>query len=211
MSEQHTLSEGKLGRKKLPTHSLSHSKPLNERNCAMYAIYRLKDPRDDSIFYIGQTIDVYKRLIQHINCEEDNYLKNRRIYELKALNLMVIMEVIELVDTREEALARENYWIAFYLDAGYPLTNMLQSQLNTKVNRGISQTDVLKQKLREQRRQELVEQKQRELALVKSVCLQLEKSGKKATVTAVSELVPFQRSKTGLIMQELKMQELSVG
>lgn len=92
----------------------------------MYSIYALVDPRDNSTFYIGQSTDVYRRFVQHINCvEENNFQKNRIIWALRSLNLMVKMEILEQVEDRDSALEREQHWINEYLSRGHPLTNLV--------------------------------------------------------------------------------------
>lgn len=90
----------------------------------MYAIYGLIDPRDRLVFYVGQTTDVYKRFIEHINCASNNFERNSRIHELRALNLMVIMEVFELVEVKSIANDREAYWVSHFERIQHPLTNI---------------------------------------------------------------------------------------
>lgn len=90
----------------------------------MHAIYGLVDPRDRKVFYVGQTTDVYKRFIEHISCSSGNLARNVRIMELRALNLMVIMEVFELVDDKLKANDREAYWIKHFEQSQHPLTNI---------------------------------------------------------------------------------------
>lgn len=95
----------------------------------MYAIYGLRDPRDQKVFYVGQTTDVYKRFIDHISCSSNNIARNTKIIELRKLNLMVIMEGFEHVETQDKANESESYWIRHFEHLHQPLTNVaLMSQ-----------------------------------------------------------------------------------
>ena len=91
----------------------------------LYAIYGLIDPRDQSVFYIGMTDDVYGRFLQHLRCDGSNLMKDARIQELKDVNIMVIMSTFQLVRGLEDARKREAYWIRHYHDLGMPLTNQM--------------------------------------------------------------------------------------
>ncbi len=90
-----------------------------------YSIYRMIDPRDNLIYYVGLTACMEQRLAQHLygdssrNDEKDNWLA-----ELDSLGLQPIMEEIEFVrGPVEEARQREIYWIRRYDSEGMPLTN----------------------------------------------------------------------------------------
>lgn len=90
----------------------------------MYVIYVLVDPRDNSVFYVGITEDVYHRFLEHINCSGTNFGKNARIVELRATNKMVIMETLEEVESRGAALQRETYWIHHFEALREPIANI---------------------------------------------------------------------------------------
>ncbi len=89
----------------------------------MYTIYALVDPRDYTVHYVGQTTDVYQRFTQHINGEGSSFVKNAWIFELRALNRMVIMETLEQVGNYQFSLEREAYWIKHFETLSEPLTN----------------------------------------------------------------------------------------
>lgn len=87
-------------------------------------IYKLIDPRNHEIRYVGKTIhSLNRRLIGHIDSARrfKNYLYNW-INSLAALDLKPIIELIEEVDESvwEE---KEIYWIQYHLDIGCDLTN----------------------------------------------------------------------------------------
>jgi hypothetical protein len=93
-------------------------------------IYMLIDPRyddeKDTIKYIGKTEDYPpNRLKQHISESKrtpDQTTKTKWINELLQLGLKPRIEIIEVTDNIlwEE---RETYWIKYYRDNGYKITN----------------------------------------------------------------------------------------
>lgn len=86
-------------------------------------IYALKDPRNDSVKYIGKTSYLKSRLAKHVyNRNQGNTHKNNWIKLLLSENLLPIMEVIEECDeTNWEE--KEIFWIAKYKEMGNKLTN----------------------------------------------------------------------------------------
>ena len=97
----------------------------------LYRFYKLTDPRDNSIRYIGQTIRPLRiRLYEHYYKElEDNTATNpgQRIVwlrELKSIKLSPYIELIEELElSKEEAVIHEIQWIHYYWKLGHPLTN----------------------------------------------------------------------------------------
>lgn len=78
------------------------------------AIYGLQDPRNMVVRYVGQTDNVYRRFIEHIGFSQPKYPKDFWIQELKDLNFMVLMPVLQRVDDKYTADKREAYWINHY-------------------------------------------------------------------------------------------------
>lgn len=90
-----------------------------------WIIYALVDPRDDTIRYIGRTIQKKVRLQQHLNEVNINKEKDRWLKELKKQGLAPKMETLETLECREsEAEKRERQWIRHLLSIGTPLTNI---------------------------------------------------------------------------------------
>lgn len=90
----------------------------------MRKIYKLVDPRDSRVRYVGQTsVSLKRRLIRHVTDAKhcDTY-KDRWLKQLLALNLRPNIILIEEVDNSiwEE---RERFWIASYRQLGCKLTN----------------------------------------------------------------------------------------
>jgi len=79
-------------------------------------IYALKDPRDNSIFYIGQTTNMKDRINRHIYKAKANPQlkgKNEIIRDLIANNLTPTYDIIETCNDNNWA-EREIYWIDYY-------------------------------------------------------------------------------------------------
>lgn len=105
-------------------------------------IYKLKDPRDDSILgvrYVGKTNNPQGRYTAHISLRETNQDKNDWIQGLLDEGLLPIMEIIEtityIIPHEPEYVSsaqREKYWIHHYLKLGAPLFNVLKEPQQRK-------------------------------------------------------------------------------
>lgn len=90
-----------------------------------YIIYKLVDPTDNRIRYIGLTFNSLKmRLKSHLS--EPG--KSHKIYWIKKLKKMGLSPIIESVEsdisTYEEACEKEIYYIEYFRSLGCDLTNM---------------------------------------------------------------------------------------
>lgn len=89
-------------------------------------IYKLIDPRDNSIKYIGQTVQKlstrYKSHIYDSLILNEKYKKCTWIRKLAKLNLLPIIELVEEID-KVDLNNRERYWIKYYKELGATLTN----------------------------------------------------------------------------------------
>lgn len=74
-------------------------------------IYALTDPRTHAVMYIGQTINMRKRLTSHVN----NPMNSTKIWinELKALKLRPQMVMLELANY-ETATEKEEKWYKIF-------------------------------------------------------------------------------------------------
>ena len=92
----------------------------------MVKIYSLKDPITLEIKYIGKTIrKLEQRLAQHYHSpNRHNYYNACWINSLKIKELKPIIELIDLVSDNEWE-EKEIYWIKYYRDLGFKLTNYL--------------------------------------------------------------------------------------
>lgn len=109
------IYEGDVSMDTLPPHT-QESKPCY--------VYELVDPRNQSIFYVGITLDLYGRYRQHMRCDGTNPQKDMRIQEILESGHLMIMRTIECVKTSEEASVSEKRWIWNYRVAGVRLLNI---------------------------------------------------------------------------------------
>jgi predicted GIY-YIG superfamily endonuclease len=91
----------------------------------LYFIYKLVDPRDDTIGYVGISNNPNARYKQHVNMQDTNEKKIFWIQQLLQENIQPKMRIIEMIEEDEgEAYNREKYWIQYYLEKGVDLTNI---------------------------------------------------------------------------------------
>src|SRR5947199_10717587 len=97
----------------------------------MYSVYALIDPRDDLTHYVGVSKDVYQRFHSHVYDRREGsgakQKNNEWIAELRSLNLMVIMKVLQQVEGWDHSRFIEQCWIQYYIKCGHPLTNIARS------------------------------------------------------------------------------------
>lgn len=101
-------------------------------------IYSLINPIDNSVFYIGKTVgSLEQRLSSHIQDKEGNKKKREIILSIIKEGLNPIISNIEshvcsTDDQEDAALAREAYWIRYYVDNGSKLCNYSVNTNNFK-------------------------------------------------------------------------------
>ena len=86
-------------------------------------IYGLVDPRNNEVFYIGLTNNLYLRFKQHMLMAGDNRRKQDRIQAVLDAHMLPWMLTLEVVDSNEDPREREQAWIEAYLNDGYELLN----------------------------------------------------------------------------------------
>jgi len=86
-------------------------------------IYALLDSRTGRVRYVGKSDDPDRRMREHCRGDRVNSHKDRWLAQLKREGLWPVLQVLEEVPY-DEWQERECSWIAFYRDAGEPLTNM---------------------------------------------------------------------------------------
>lgn len=105
---------------------------------AIYKIYVLKNPFNNEVFYVGQTMKlVEERLYQHINQEESNLKKVEYIKGILSSGGKPIIETIEVIKSTcySDKLAvneREIYWIKYYSQSGVVLLNSASTGENVR-------------------------------------------------------------------------------
>jgi predicted GIY-YIG superfamily endonuclease len=90
----------------------------------MYFVYALTDPRTDIVAYVGITNNPNARLQEHISCTGPNDEKKTWVRKLQEEGYEPRMKILEVVDTKGEATAREKYWIQHYTSTGMSITNI---------------------------------------------------------------------------------------
>jgi len=86
-------------------------------------IYRLLDPRDRQIKYVGKTVDPRGRYQDHCEARTNMLPVSRWVKCLKAKNLKPILEIIEHCN-EESWIASEIWWIAHFKRLGAQLLNI---------------------------------------------------------------------------------------
>jgi group I intron endonuclease len=114
-----------------------------------YTIYKLIDPTDDNIRYIGLTFnDLKLRLKSHLS-EPGKSHKIYWINKLKKQGLKPIIESVEEnISTHEIACEREIYYIEYFKSIGCDLTNMA-----TGGNKNKKMSDETKKKMSESQKE----------------------------------------------------------
>lgn len=98
----------------------------------LHFVYELVDPRTDAVAYVGITNNPNQRLRAHITDTETNDNKQAWIEQLQKEHLKPRMRILEIVESREEAVEREKYWIQYYIEHGKELTNLQHAILKQK-------------------------------------------------------------------------------
>ena len=89
--------------------------------------YRLIDPRDKSVFYVGISKNSSIRYKQHLACSSRNLNLNLRIQEILQCGLTPEMEIIERdIPGQSKARERERHWIRHHQSLGDVLTNIAE-------------------------------------------------------------------------------------
>lgn len=90
----------------------------------LHFVYELVDPRTDVVVYVGITNNPNQRFRVHLSDTGTNKNKGEWIEQLQGEHLEPRMRILEIVETKEEALEREKHWIQWYLQQGVALTNI---------------------------------------------------------------------------------------
>lgn len=86
------------------------------------SIYALIDPRDNAVRYVGQTVAALsKRLGEHLGKPTNDKMR-AWVYELKSLNMLPVIELLETVD-RSRLNDFEDYWLGEMAYRGFYLLN----------------------------------------------------------------------------------------
>jgi len=119
------------------------------------SIYALVDPRDGRVRYVGKTEKTIEhRLKQHLNNRKDKTHKQNWFDSLFALGLKPSIVLIEKVSKRNWE-RNERYWIKYYNDRGFALTN------STPGGGDIPITDEIRKKMSESAKKKIFTEEHR--------------------------------------------------
>jgi hypothetical protein len=80
----------------------------------MIKIYVLKDPRNNSVRYVGATVSTLKkRLTGHV-WDARHLSGTRKVNWIKQLLELKLKPQIELLEETEDWIVREKYWVSYY-------------------------------------------------------------------------------------------------
>ncbi len=86
-----------------------------------YCVYGLVDPRDGSIFYVGQTSNLIARRAQHQTGTDQ--LSGLKVRELRLAGFMPQVVVFERCRNETASLSAEVFWIEMLMGRGAKLLN----------------------------------------------------------------------------------------
>jgi hypothetical protein len=89
-------------------------------------IYALCESDGETVRYVGKTVDLYKRYNQHMRSAKSakRTRKSNWIKHVLGEGAQPIMRELECVPPSGDWEARERYWIAYYRELGFDLTNL---------------------------------------------------------------------------------------
>jgi len=88
-----------------------------------FFVYRLVDPRDNIVKYVGISKNIEERYRKHL-ASKTRTLKNNWIKSLLSKDLKPICQVIDFSDNRESINEKEKFWIIKHKEWGFDLLNM---------------------------------------------------------------------------------------
>ncbi len=96
------------------------SKPVPQKTVS---IYTLIDPHSGQVKYVGQSVDVEKRITQHVRDAMTTGAMSKWLAELYAENQLPTVKIVESGLTRNQAKTVEQQYIREYIRGGEKLFN----------------------------------------------------------------------------------------
>jgi group I intron endonuclease len=120
----------------------------------MTSIYSLNDPITLEIRYIGQTIDMVTRLYGHINDKH----KTHKVNWIKSLKNKGLKPTINLIQEvpNEEASKWEIFYISFFKNCGFDLTNLTDGGEPGNFKKGHKHSPETRLKIKEARAKQVI-------------------------------------------------------
>lgn len=97
----------------------------------IYSIYTLSNPVTDEIFYVGCTTNIKERAKQHgyltarSKVKQGTKVTNKDLYIVQLMQDPICHVIEEMTADETAARKRENFWIVFMIECGFPLVNMI--------------------------------------------------------------------------------------
>jgi predicted GIY-YIG superfamily endonuclease len=90
-----------------------------------HTVYALVNPTNNKPFYVGETVNLSKRLSNHLSCDKtESKEKNDYIKALLQNGVKPKVEVLSYnIETKEKAVEIETYYIGLYRKLGFELFN----------------------------------------------------------------------------------------
>ena len=90
-----------------------------------HTVYALVNPTNNKPFYVGETVNLSKRLSNHLSCDKTSTKeKNDYIKDLLNNGIKPKVEILSFyIETKEKAVEIESYYIEVYRRLGFELFN----------------------------------------------------------------------------------------
>lgn len=98
----------------------------SDTSLLLYHVYTLTNPIDDTVFYVGCSINTRNRLYSHVaEIQERSGKKGAVIKSILKAGVMPRLDVVDSITAADPLIAHyvEQYWILHYRDAGATLVN----------------------------------------------------------------------------------------
>lgn len=98
----------------------------------MYSVYALCDPETFEVYYIGCSLDVQRRYLNHFQKSQRKSTTPKHLWldYLRTQGSLPVLLILEENLKETDRWEREAYWITYYHKIGAPLTNVHRPNLD---------------------------------------------------------------------------------
>lgn len=137
--------QSKNGEARKSFHRERHSKAKNQtlgqrqeiatkfKDVIGFVVYSISDPTTGQPFYVGQTADLYRRILSHLRSGESptaNRPVRRRMHDLIRRGLQPNFQLLERYTDEQSSLQGETFWVMKLAQDGAPLVNNWSAHLS---------------------------------------------------------------------------------
>jgi len=97
---------------------------MEEINGEVHYIYTIKDPRTDTIFYVGRTKNIDQRIAGHVSA-------NHHVIQIIKSGFKPVFNIVHKCDIKDVGYY-ENIFIEYYENQGYHLDNSISVRRRNK-------------------------------------------------------------------------------